>query len=50
MTYKKVFRWIFFAYAGLALLAFTLPAVLEFLNAIFNCWNWRSVISLYRCL
>ncbi len=34
----------------LAVLAFTLPVVLEFLNALINCWNWRSVVSLYRCM
>lgn len=50
MMYKKVFRWVIIVYLALAVLAFTLPAVLEFLNAIFNCWNWRSIVSLYRCM
>ena len=50
MIHKKIFRWIAIAYAVLAVLAFTLPTVLEFLNALVNCWNWRSAFSLYRCM
>jgi hypothetical protein len=48
--HKKILRWVAIAYIALAVLAFTLPVVLEFLNALINCWNWRSVYSLYKCM
>jgi hypothetical protein len=50
MMYKKIFRSIAIIYIALAVLAFTLPAVLEFLNVLINCWNWRSIVNLYRCM
>ena len=50
MMYKKIFRSIAIIYIALAVLAFTLPIVLEFLNVLINCWNWRSIVNLYRCM
>ena len=50
MTIKNIIRWIAIAYIILAVLAFTLPTVLDFINALINCWNWRSISSLYKCM